>query len=245
MKGLTEDRFYRSWGEEAEGEVTFHVKLETTDLYIRADRDLSDEAAAAVRRTRATLNYHIAANPEFATSLKPLEPPKGELGPLVASMYRAAKLTEVGPMAAVAGTVSQAIASELRRHSRCVMVENGGDIYVDADREVTIAIYAGDSKLNGKVAIKLDASQLPLAVCTSSGLVGPSLSYGRAQAATVISADAALADAAATALGNRITTAADIAEALEWTVAIEGVTGALAIAEDNLGIMGDVTLIQL
>ena len=245
MDGLADERFYRSWGENTGSDVTFQVRVETTDLLIRAERDLADVALAAVEATRGLLTDHIATHPEFATALSPLELPVGEIDPLVASMYRAAQLAGVGPMAAVAGTVAQAVAVALGPHTRRVMIENGGDLYIDADREVTIAIYAGQSKLSGKIGLRLEAAELPLAVCTSSGLVGPSLSYGQAQAATVIAADAALADAAATALGNRISSSEEIKPALEWAVSIEGVIGALAIAQDNLGIMGDVKLVQL
>lgn len=212
---------------------------------IRAERDLSAAALAKVVATRTLLTDHIAAHPEFATALRPLDLPTGEINPLVTSMYRAAQLAHVGPMAAVAGTVAQAVGVALLPHTHRVMVENGGDLFIDADREVTIAIYAGRSKLNGKIALRLDADELPLAVCTSSGLVGPSLSYGQAQAATVIAADAALADAVATALGNRVSSSEDIKPALEWAVSLEGVTGALAIVQDNLGIMGDVKLVRL
>jgi ApbE superfamily uncharacterized protein (UPF0280 family) len=124
-------------------------------------------------------------------------------------------------------------------------VENGGDIYIDADRPVTVGLYAGASPFSGKLGLKLDADGLPWGVCTSSGTVGPSLSFGCADAATVVSRDAALADAVASGLGNRIQHPEDIEAALDWTLSISGVTGALAIVGNRLGCRGDLTLEKL
>ncbi|MCA1989441.1 MAG: hypothetical protein LDL07_09915, partial [Desulfarculus sp.] len=86
---------------------------------------------------------------------------------------------------------------------------------------------------------------MPLAVCTSSGTVGHSLSLGRADAATILAKDAALADAAATALGNRVRTAADLATALDWAQGVPGVLGALVIKGSQLAAWGEVELVRL
>ncbi len=102
------------------------------------------------------------------------------------------------------------------RYSPEVIVENGGDIFLKTSQAATVALYAGNSPLSLKVGILLAAAMTPLGVCTSSGTVGHSLSLGRADAACVLAADTALADAAATALGNRVKVPDDIPAALEW-----------------------------
>ena len=81
------------------------------------------------------------------------------------------------------------------------------------------------------------------AVCTSSGTVGPSLSYGRADAAVAVARDAALADAAATALGNRVRGPADLEAAVDWAASLPGVEGAVAILGDRLAVRGDLELV--
>jgi ApbE superfamily uncharacterized protein (UPF0280 family) len=61
----------------------------------------------------------------------------------------------------------------------------------------------------------------------------------------IVAQDAALADAAATTLGNAIKTAQDIPAGLETVMAIEGVTGALAILGETMGALGDITLTEI
>lgn len=225
--------------------VPFAVKVETTDLYIRAGRELKAEATAAAKEARRIIAGHGAERPEFLTSFAPLTLPEGTLHPLLAAMYRAARAAEVGPMAAVAGAVAEYVGKTLKPLSPSVTVENGGDIYVDAGRDTLVGLYAGKSPFSGKLALDLSAGDLPLAVCTSSGTVGPSISFGLADAATIVAADGALADAAASALGNRIRSAADVEGALAHVMTIEGVVGALVIIGDRMGCMGNIKLARV
>ena len=117
--------------------------------------------------------------------------------PLLRTMLSAARLAGVGPMASVAGAIAQAVGAALKPHSSSIIVENGGDCYLDMDEETTVGIYAGPrSPFSGKIGIRLTADVFPLGICTSSGTVGHSLSFGKADAVTVTARDAALADAA-------------------------------------------------
>jgi ApbE superfamily uncharacterized protein (UPF0280 family) len=236
---------YRSFGTNGPTRIPFQARVGTTDLYLLADRDLSKEAREAARRFRGEVEAHIAAQPAFATALQPLEPPAGPLPPVVASMYAAARLAGVGPMAAVAGAIAVAVGQELRLRSREVLVENGGDLFLDLAQDAVVGIFAGSSAFTGRLGLRVRAEDTPLGICTSSGTVGPSLSYGRADAATVMAADPALADAVATALGNRIHAPEDMPAAVEWAQTVPGVTGALAILGDRLAAVGKVELLDL
>jgi ApbE superfamily uncharacterized protein (UPF0280 family) len=122
-----------------------------------------------------------------------------------------------------------------------VIVENGGDIWMKTGGQSIVAVYAGSSPLSMKVGIVVDAAQ-PISVCTSSGTVGPSLSFGTADAAVVVSRDAVLADACATRLGNEIKTADDIAAAVELICDISGIIGALAVKGEACGAAGNIEL---
>jgi len=150
-------------------------------------------------------------------------------------MIEAARACDVGPMAAVAGAVAQAVGEALLADSKQIIVENGGDIFLHTARPRTAAIYAGASPLSGTLGIRISRLNQPLGLCTSSGTVGPSLSFGKADAAIVLAESAALADAAATALGNRVKAAADIEPALEAVSRIAGIYGLAAIIGDHLG----------
>lgn len=224
--------------------VSFKVAVQETDLMILADSDLSELAEEIIYKVRGPLEGYIASHPEFLRTLKPL--PYDELAPpLVREMLAAAQMCGTGPMAAVAGAVAEQVGLALLRESREVVVENGGDCYVKVDSALQISIYAGRSKLSNKVALKIYPEKTPLGVCTSSGTVGHSLSFGLADAVTVLSASAALADAAATMICNQVKSESSIPKAIAFAQKIEGVLGVVAIVGEKMGAWGDIELVQI
>jgi ApbE superfamily uncharacterized protein (UPF0280 family) len=148
-------------------------------------------------------------------------------------------------MATVAGAMSDLVSKDLRNLSNEVIVENGGDIYLASSKERTIGIYAGNSPLSLKIGIVISPEETPLGVCTSSGTVGPSLSFGKANAVCILSKSSALADAAATAVGNVVKGKNDISLGLGRGREIEGVLGTLIIVEEKMGVWGKVRLTRL
>ena len=129
-----------------------------------------------------------------------------EMHEVARRMVKATEIFNIGPMAAVAGTLAELAVERMRdAGASFAIVDNGGDIAILADREVFVGVYAGESPFSGKIAIKVKPTQNAIVgVCTSSATVGHSISFGCADAATVISESAALADAAATALCNAV-----------------------------------------
>ena len=142
-------------------------------------------------------------------------------------------------MAAVAGTLAQ-LAAEAAQAAGCAeaIVENGGDIYIITDRPVAVGIYAGDNPIAANLAFHVTPEQTPLAICSSSSAMGHSLSLGQCDLATVVADSGALADAAATLIGNRIHAEADIEPALNEAAAIPGLRGVLAMKGEKLGMWG-------
>lgn len=239
------ERPYRTFDSASACRAAFRVCVETTDLYILADRDLTAEASTEARRARGRIEAHIAMHPAFATALRPLPPPGEPLEGCIASMYAAAQAAGVGPMAAVAGAIAGEVGRALRPHTTEVMVENGGDVYLDLRQEAVVALLAGASPFSGRLGVRIVPRDTPLAVCTSSGTVGPSLSYGSADAAVVMSADPALADAVATAMGNRVQKPDDVQAAVDWALALPGVRGAVAVLGDRLAARGMVEFVEV
>lgn len=219
------------------------MKFRETDLWIRARRNLEKEAAEAVLTCRLQLEQYISSHPEFLHSFSPL--PDDRMAPaLVRRMLTASTIAGVGPMASVAGAIAQEVAAALKPHSDSVIVENGGDCYLDLQQETTVGIFAGPhSPFTGKIALKLGPDRFPLGICTSSGTIGHSISFGTADAVTVLCPDAALADAAATRLGNMVSTPADISKALELAPAIPSIEGVLIVIRDKIGVWGNLELI--
>ena len=224
--------------------VPFRVAVQETDLMILAESDLSELAEEIIYKVRGPLEGYIASHPEFLSTFTPL--PHDELAPtVVKEMIGAAQICGSGPMAAVAGAIAEQVGLALLRESEEVVVENGGDCFVKVNSPVQISIFAGRSKLSNTLALKVYPDKTPLGVCTSSGTVGHSISFGVADAATIISASTALADAAATMTCNQIKSEADIPKAIAFAKQIEGVLGVVVIVGEQIGAWGEVELVPI
>jgi len=225
--------------------VSFRVQVRQSDLYIRAGRDLTEAARSSLIQHRAGLESYAAAHPEFLDALLPM--PADPLAPaLVREMLEAGRAAGVGPMAAVAGAIAEAVGRDLLPLSPEIIVENGGDIWLAVASTSTIAIFAGRSPLSNRVGLKVEPGVCPLSICTSSATVGHSLSFGQADAAVAVARTGALADAAATAIGNAARGPQAVAAALEAAQAIPGLLGAVVICGERLGAWGEaVELVRL
>jgi len=241
-----QDRTYRQ-NIGAQGLVPTYVSVRETDLHIMATREVKQQALDLVYKYRNQLENYIAAHPEFLTTLVPLA--MDPLAPaIVKEMLKAAAAADVGPMAAVAGAIAEYVGRDLLdKGLQEVMVENGGDIFIKRDRECVAAIFAGQSPLNRKVGIRIQASRMPAGLCTSSGTVGHSLSLGIADSVTVLAPSALLADAAATRLGNEVSAAGrqNINEVLAVAGTIDGLLGVLIICGKHMGVWGEIDLTGL
>ena len=235
-------RTYRHWVE-GKDLAAFSVTVKETDLYIRAASNLERKAHRLVRKYRKQLEQYIEKDPIFFTSLKPLPSP-AHAPRIVLDMLEAGRLANVGPMAAVAGAVAEFVGRELLEYSPEIIIENGGDIFLKIDRKRTVGIYAGESPLTGKLGLEINPRDTPLGVCTSSGTVGHSLSFGKADAVVVIAGSATLADAAATAICNKVSQPDDINSAIELGRNIAGVKGIVIIIGSSIGVWGDVKLCE-
>ncbi len=240
---MYQPRTYRYWIKDSDL-VSFNVTVKETDLCIRAGRDLKAKALKAIIDHRRPLDEYIESHPLFLSSLEPCCVEE-DAPAIVRDMTQAAWKARVGPMAAVAGAIAEAVGKDLLAYAPEIIVENGGDIFMKISRTRLIGIYAGKSPLTAKIALEVRAEDTPLGICTSSGTVGHSLSLGTADAVIVLSRSAAVADAAATAIANRIKTAEDVAAAIEQAQAIDGLAGVVIIKEDKLGLWGRVRLAPL
>ncbi|MDD3619943.1 MAG: UPF0280 family protein [Desulfobulbaceae bacterium] len=231
------DRTYRTL--ERSGLISSFVRMVETDLHILAPVNVEDEALRLVAEVRRQIEGYIRRSPLFVDSLHPL-PMDEAAPPAVREMLRAGLAADVGPMAAVAGTIAEFVGLGLQRSGIAdLIVENGGDIYIARERESTIAVFAAESPLNNRVGIRLPPAVMPCGVCCSSGTVGHSRSFGCADAVVVAAPSTALADAAATRIGNEVDCApAGIDRALRAAGAIAGLSGDLITRGDRLGALG-------
>ncbi|MDK2954953.1 MAG: uncharacterized protein PWQ57_449 [Desulfovibrionales bacterium] len=224
------------------GEQSFQVVVEQTDLWITAREDLSSQALDLVHGLRGTLKAYIALHPSFAASLAPVAV-SPEAPPLIRSMALAGEACGVGPMAAVAGAIAQGVAEGLAQCSPDVLVENGGDVHMISTTDRVAALLADPASTAG-LGLKLAAEDFPLSLCASSGRIGHSLSLGRGDLVVVRSKSAAVADAAATALGNLLQSKKDLervaARARELND--KGVDGVFAQMDGRIAVWGKMEL---
>ena len=238
---MTEDRsVYRDWVK-SQDLVKTVARHKETDLCIMADKGLKKEALEAICKYRGMIEEYIKLDPAFGYAMAPVEAKDGAF-PIIVRMIKAGKAAGVGPMAAVAGAVAEFVGMDLLNCSREIIVENGGDIFIKSSKDRRFGIFAGGSPLTGRLSFEIIAANTPLGVCTSSGSVGHSLSFGKADAACIISKDTALADAVATKVGNIVKSAEDIERGIEFAKSVPGITGAIVVVGSRFGSWGDIKL---
>lgn len=224
-----------------EGLVSFRVAIKESDLFILSTKKLEKEAEEALIWCRKDIEEYIYRNPLFKTSFEPL-PLDDRMPPIVREMTLAGQRAGVGPMAAVAGAIAEGVGKKLLEFSPEVIVENGGDIFMKIRKERTVGIYAGNSPLSLKLALKISPPDTPLGVCCSSGTIGHSRSFGLADAVIILSSSTSLADALATAVGNMVKEEKDIKKGLEFIKDIWEVKGGLIIKGRRMGAWGKLNL---
>ena len=227
---------------------SFVVGYKDSDLWIGVDprhysAAMPQFASGKLIELRKTLEAYIVLHPDFGASLQPIDLLSG--APAIAlEMARAGKIAGTGPMAAVAGAFAEYIGKAVAREfgTEEIVVENGGDLFLQLNQPMTLAVYAGNSELTGKIGVEIPAEKTPLGVCTSAGTVGPSLSFGKADAVMIACTNTALADAFATAIGNHIKTASDIEAGLTLTENNPEILSLLIVCENKVGAKGSFPL---
>lgn len=229
---------------QAEGLVSFNVVVQETDLHIHATMDLQAKALRAVLKYRHQLSQYIMQRPEFLKSLIPIEQ-DANAPDIVREMIAATTRFGVGPMASVAGAVAQFVGKELLNDTPEIIIENGGDLFLKTTKSRRIKVYPGNTELADKLVLEVTPQEDYFAICTSAGKLGHSLSFGQADAVVVRADDTLVADAAATALGNRVQSADDIESVLTYAKGFPMLKGVLIVAYGYLGIQGNIKFAEV
>ncbi len=239
---MYKERTYRLLGEDKDL-VPFSVKIAQTDLFIKAKKDFSKKVVKWVIKYRDSLTRYIQKRKEFLTSLEPI-PEDKDAPKIVKDMIWYAKISGVGPMAGVAGAIAYYVGLELSRYSDEFIIENGGDIALLSKKERIIYIYPGEkSPFKGKLFLKIPPKEKIYGVATSSGKIGPSLSFGHTDSTTVLSPSPILSDMVATKLGNMVKSPQDIQDAILEGKRISKVEGILITIGDRMGIWGNINMV--
>lgn len=223
--------------------MTFQ-RIELGETHIRLTTDIDGhDLKRYIHSIRRDLKNHIFIHDDFSHSLSPLEAPEGDLPDIVLRMYESSGFADVGPMACVAGTISEMSLDYLiGKGSRYSIVENGGDIALVNDRKVLCGIYSNNEVLGNDIAFEIRKRSKPLGICTSSAKIGHSINFGDADSVTVIGRSTSICDGLATRIANDVvgqTSEDKVSNALEVCDNFrEFFDGALIICGGNVGTVG-------
>jgi uncharacterized protein len=241
---LFQERTYRTQFN-SERFMGFEISYLETDLWIGVDSssfnpEMKELALNKIKSLREKFDEYIKVEPFFKKSLKPFQP--SDYAPLEAiEMAVAAEKVGIGPMSAVAGMFAREIGEEIIQNFSVkeLVIENGGDIYALLKDELVLSVFAGDSILSERIGLVIPPEKGKLGICTSAGTVGPSLSYGKADAVVVICEDILLADAFATAFGNKVKSPDHVEKVIKQSEKYPEILSLLIICEDKIGIRGE------
>lgn len=233
-------RFYRDWVKDKGLHVTQIIAKET-DLRVTTNKLLEKKfVEEIIWAYRWDIEKYIEKDPRFLTALRPL-PIELNAAPIIKKMAGESGKANVGPMSTVSGAICEFLGLELlKKGYKDVIIENGGDIFLKTRKPRLIGIYSGRSKLWNNLCLKIKPKDTPVGICTSSGTIGHSLSFGQADSVVILSKSTSLADAVATATCNRINFKQDLQGALDFARKIKGVLGVVIILKNNLVSWGKV-----
>jgi len=218
-----------------------------------SDVTIISESKIAIREAKKSLVYnrkilekYLKKNNKFLTSFLPIKiTTEFEI---INLMSTASVLCDVGPMAAVAGAFADIMLNRMKMEddpdyipAKIALVENGGEIAVDSEKDMKIALFAGYNELNLNIGFLIEKKNSPLGIGTSSATIGHAISLGQADAVTIFARDATLADAAATRIANLVKgvdVEKSIKNALDAAEDIDGVFGAFISRENKVGQVG-------
>lgn len=230
------DRFYRRIVNYTLPYFT-EIKYKFTDILILSDKKLKEkEILNEIKKIYEEIEKYSLKKPLFLSSLKPIydkNPPS-----FLKEIFLYSEKTGLGPLAGIAGFFSKEIAEFIKDkfNPENLIIENGGDIYLKRKEESKILIYAGNSPLSMRIGFKIPEGEYGIA--TSSKTVGHSISFGNADAVTVISKDPIISDFYATYFGNIVKDEEDIERALKIARKEREIKGTIIILRDRIGIYG-------
>ena len=218
------------------------INIDQTHIRLKSDLD-NVNLKGYILKIRSELKRYISQNRDFLLSLEPLKYSAENLPDIVLKMYESSAKADVGPMACVAGTISEMCLDYLiENDSYYSIVENGGDIALINDRDVLCGIYSNNEILGNNIAFRIKARKHPLGICTSSGKIGHSISFGTSDSVSVISKSPSLADGLATRIANDVEgedSESKVSNALETAENYkEYFKGVLIISDENIGTVG-------
>lgn len=215
----------------------YELSYKQAMLVVFTKENHQKKAQRELEKRYSLLEKYIEKNQDFKISYEPIRQDPEAPG-IVRKMIDASAKANVGPMAAVAGTMAEEIRDFLlSENEKEVIVENGGDFSYSVEKPFLIGLYAGDSPFSNRLGLKIKEST-EMGVCTSSATVGHSVSFGDADAVIALAKSTPLADACATAIGNVVEGENGVKKGIDFASEIDGLKGLIIIRGQELGTGG-------
>lgn len=175
------------------------ISIDSTHIHLKTDI-INHNIPDYIVRQRQIIQNTIDKYPEFAGFDKfSVNSDKR----IINLMSKSSEISDTGPMASVAGSISQICLEYLDSfNSKYSIIENGGDIALKTNKTCIVNIYAGKNEYYNDVGFKIKDKKKGYGICTSSGTFGHSKSFGVCDAAIVFSKQASIADGLATRIAN-------------------------------------------
>ena len=233
------DRFYRP--KEA-CPYRLEVSYKETDMYLHCDTPLDrNEVRAIIKEYYDQIDGYIRRNRRFLSSLTAL-PDDNDAPPIIQDMLSASQMSGIGPFSSVAGAMSWYVGGALAKSCGELMIENGGDLYLNIHGDKKIGVYLGEQSNPRFLSLLITARDEPFGICSSSATISHSLNFGRADLVTVVAATSVIADTFATALSNKVKSAYDIKEVLKEAQMSPSIEGILIACEQKIALWGKLAL---
>lgn len=222
----------------------FSEYVDINQTHIRLTTDIKSHGLKEfIYKLHNSLNSFINLNEDFLLSLDAVDYGEINSSEIVTLMINSSKKVGIGPMACVAGSISELCLNNLiSQGSKYSIVENGGDIAISNNKTALCGIYSNNKVIENRIAFKIRPRNSPLGICTSSGRIGHSISFGVSDSVSVIAGSSSIADGLATRIANEvrgvdsneaISNALDVSE--HYRDLFEGI---LIISGDNVGTIG-------
>ena len=174
------------------------INLNQTHILLKCD--VKYDIKPQILKDQQIIQNTIDQHPEFM-NYTPIKLESNDK--IINMMIESSTQADVGPMATVAGSISEDILNHLKKHNmKNIIVENGGDIALKTTKKSIMSLYAGDKNpFSYKIGFKIKNKPHGYGICTSAN-IGSSHSLGLTDATVVFSRKCSLSDALATRIAN-------------------------------------------
>ncbi len=236
---MYEERFYRYF---LKNEFSLEISYQESDLYIISSEPLNKEFVQNILKNYySQIENYIKEHPSFLSALSSL--PFDENAPfIIQDMLKASKLSGLGPFSAVAGAVAFYVGKELLKYSQEVIIENGGDIFLNIKEDKKIGLYCGKYFDWPFLTLKIRKRNYSFGICTSSSKIGHSINFGEADAVMVLAKDVLIADTFATLYSNMLKKEKDIQKVCERAKKNSIIEAVVVAFKGKLFFWGDIEL---